>query len=68
MKITAQTLIQDAVQMHPRAGEVFMKHGMHCVGCLIARQESIAGGAAAHGSNLEALLEDLNKLFESESN
>lgn len=53
--------ILEVVQKHPQTVEVFMKHGMGCLGCAAAHFENIEQGAAAHGINIDALIADLNK-------
>jgi hybrid cluster-associated redox disulfide protein len=60
-KITAEMAIGDVVTEHPSTIHVFMRHGLGCFGCALARFENIRQGAQAHGINLEALMEDLNK-------
>lgn len=60
-KITADTLIMEAVELNPNAPEVLMSYGMHCLGCAIAHGETIAEAAEVHGIELAKLLEDLNK-------
>ena len=64
MKITAEMSIADIVQEYPQTVAVFKQHGLGCLGCAIARFETLADGAAAHGVNLENLLQDLNKALE----
>ncbi|MBW2984596.1 DUF1858 domain-containing protein [Candidatus Woesearchaeota archaeon] len=63
-KITKDTSMGDILQKYPQTAEVFQKHGLHCLGCAIASFETIEQGAAAHGMDLKALLEDLNKAVE----
>ncbi|MBD3367725.1 MAG: DUF1858 domain-containing protein [Candidatus Eisenbacteria bacterium] len=53
--------IGDVVRKHPETVPVFMKHGLHCIGCAVAAFESIAEGAAAHGIDVDALMTDLNQ-------
>ncbi|MCX8128579.1 MAG: DUF1858 domain-containing protein [Clostridia bacterium] len=53
--------ITDVVEKYPESVEVFIKHGMHCLGCMAARFENIEQGAAAHGIDVELLIKDLNK-------
>ena len=60
-KITENTLIMEAIEINPRAGEILIGYGMHCLGCAIAHGETIAEAAEVHGIDLEKLLEDLNK-------
>lgn len=56
--------LADVVQKHPETAPVFQKHGLHCMGCAMASFETLEQGAAAHGMDLKALLEDLNKSIE----
>lgn len=60
MTITKEMSIGEAVQEYPATVDVFLRHGLMCFGCALARFENIEQGALAHGMDLEALLEDLN--------
>jgi len=60
-KITKQMKIDEVIKKHPKTAEVFIKHGFHCIGCVVASFESIEQGANAHGINVEKLIGDLNK-------
>lgn len=62
MAFTKEMSILEALNLHPRAREVFMQHGMGCIVCMGATEESVEMGAKMHGIDVEALLEDLNKL------
>jgi hybrid cluster-associated redox disulfide protein len=59
-KIGKTMSIGEVVQTYPQTIEVFLKHGLMCFGCAIARFENIEQGAVAHGINVEALMKDLN--------
>jgi hybrid cluster-associated redox disulfide protein len=65
--ITREMPIGDVVQKYPQTVEVFLKHGLMCFGCAIARFENVAQGAVAHGINPEALIRDLNAAVAPES-
>ncbi len=58
--ITKEMPIGDVVQTYPQTIEVFLRHGLMCFGCAIARFENIEQGAMAHGIDVEALMQDLN--------
>jgi hybrid cluster-associated redox disulfide protein len=58
--ITKDMTIGDVVQEYPQTIEVFLKHGLMCFGCAIARFENVEQGAMAHGINAEVLMKDLN--------
>ena len=62
--ITGQMKITEIVEKYPQSVEVFLKHGMHCFGCMAARFENLEQGARAHGIDVAKLLEDLNKAVE----
>lgn len=59
--ITADMSIGDVVREHPNTIQVFMQYGLGCLGCALARFENIGQGAQAHGIDVGALIEDLNK-------
>jgi len=63
-KITKKMAIGEVVQKYPQTAEVFIKHGMHCLGCAIAHYENIEQGAQVHGIDIKKLVEDLNKAIE----
>ena len=58
--ITKEMPIGDVVQNYPQTIEVFLKHGLMCFGCAIARFENVEQGAMAHGISVDALMTDLN--------
>ena len=64
MTITAESSIRETVQKYPKTAAVFMEYGMGCLGCAAAHFENIGQGAAAHGINITALIEALNKVVE----
>jgi hybrid cluster-associated redox disulfide protein len=59
--VTKSMSIGEVVQKHPETVPVFMKHGLHCLGCAIASFESIEQGAQAHGIDTDALVKGLNE-------
>ena len=61
MKITKDTKLQEVISKHPETMEVFMKYGLHCIGCMAAQFETIEVGAKAHGIDVKKLVDDLNK-------
>ena len=58
--ITRDMPIGEVVQNYPQTIEVFLKHGLMCFGCAIARFENVEQGAMAHGINPDTLISDLN--------
>ena len=59
-KITENTTIFEAIQLNPKAGDILMSHGMHCLGCAIAHGETIEEAAMVHGIDVDELLKELN--------
>ena len=62
MTITKDMSIIDVVQNYPDTAMVFMYAGMGCLGCAAARFENIEQGAAAHGIDIDALIDALNEV------
>ncbi len=54
--------ISQVLKEEPKAAEVFMKMGMHCLGCPSAQGETVAQAAAVHGIAVDEILEKLNSL------
>lgn len=63
MKITKDMSIADIVEKHPETIEVFFKHGLHCVGCVASRFETLEEGLQAHGIDVEEFLKDVNEIL-----
>lgn len=64
MKITKDMLIGDILDMDKETGKYFLSIGMHCLGCPCSRGESIEAACQVHGTDCDALVEQLNKHFE----
>ena len=60
MTITREMSIGEVVEKYPQTAQVFLRHGLMCFGCAIARFENVEQGAMAHGIDVEALVKDLN--------
>ncbi|HTY15343.1 MAG TPA: DUF1858 domain-containing protein [Methanoregulaceae archaeon] len=56
MELTADSTIYDLLKAKPESAEVLFKFGMGCVGCAIARGETVREAAEAHGVPLPELL------------
>ncbi len=61
MIVTEDMKVYAVLEMNDNLERVFIKHGLHCVGCPGANQETILEAAEGHGINLKLLLEDINK-------
>ncbi len=60
VELTADSTIYDLLKAKPDAAEALFKFGMGCVGCAIARGETIREAAEAHGIPLPELLRALD--------
>ena len=58
--ISKEMSIGEVVETYPKTIEVFLRHGLMCFGCAIARFENIEQGAVAHGIAVDPLMKDLN--------
>ncbi len=63
MKITKDMVIGDILDMDADAGKYFLAIGMHCLGCPVSRGETIEQACAAHGTDCDALVSELNNHF-----
>ena len=66
--INKEMTIAEVVQKSPQTVEVFLRHGLMCFGCAIARFENIEQGAVAHGIDVPVLITDLNAAVPRPSN
>lgn len=60
MKITKEHIIAEVLNMDRSLAVIFMQHGLHCLGCAAANNESIGEAAMVHGIDGDALIEALN--------
>jgi hybrid cluster-associated redox disulfide protein len=60
-QITKAWTIKETLEKYPQTMEVFIRHGLHCVSCVIAQQETIEQGAQAHGIEADSFVKELNK-------
>ena len=65
MKVTKQSIIGDILDVDINTAQFFFEIGMHCLGCPASRGESIEQACAVHGTDADALVEKINKYFES---
>jgi len=59
-KIKRDMTIQEVVSNYPETINVFIQHGLGCIGCHVAAFENLEQGAMAHGVNVDDLMRDLN--------
>lgn len=65
--ITKDMLIGEAIRQgnSQAIAEVLMDAGMHCLGCALARGETVEQAALVHGVDVDELVERLNEAAES---
>ena len=59
--ITKDIGIMELVQKYPQAVAVLQEYGMGCIGCAAAHFETVGEGSAAHGIDVDAMMEAINK-------
>ncbi|MDI9498057.1 MAG: DUF1858 domain-containing protein [Bacillota bacterium] len=65
--ITKDMIIADIIMMDRAVVPILFRHGLHCVGCVMANRETIEEAARVHGLDIDALIHDLNVHFQGES-
>lgn len=65
-KITKNMSIIEVVENYPQAIEVFIRHGLGCIGCAAARYENIEAGARVHGIDPDKLVNEINEVINEE--
>ncbi len=63
MKITKDMLLADVLAADENCAPIFLNAGMHCLGCPIAHHENLEEACAAHGIDVDKLVEELNNYF-----
>lgn len=64
-KITKDMTVMDVLKMDRESAAIFMSFGLHCLGCPGATMESLEDASRVHGINVDSLVAELNKFFES---
>ena len=62
--VTKDIGIMELVQKYPQAVAILQQYGMGCIGCAAAHFETVGEGAAAHGIDVDAMMEAINKAVE----
>jgi hybrid cluster-associated redox disulfide protein len=63
-EITKNTKFGEILNEHPELANDLFESGLHCLGCGMARYETLEQGCLAHGMNkkqIEDLIKKLNK-------
>ncbi|WP_027399456.1 DUF1858 domain-containing protein [Anaerovorax odorimutans] len=64
MLINENMLVSEVLDMNPDITEIFIRHGLNCLGCPGSYNESLKEAADAHSVNLENLVKDLDNYLE----
>lgn len=64
-KVTKESIIIDVLMMDRDTAPIFIRHGMHCLGCPSSSGESIEDACAVHGIDADKLVDDLNQYLNS---
>ena len=67
MVVTRKSIIGDILDYAPETAQVFFAIGMHCLGCPASRGESVEDACAVHGTDADALIEQINKFLASKN-
>jgi hybrid cluster-associated redox disulfide protein len=59
--LSVDSNIMEVVQRYPAAVEIFMKHGLPCVGCAAAQYEKISDVVAEFGIDADKLIEEIKQ-------
>ena len=57
--IDAALTVEEVIERWPAAARVFVTRRMHCVGCDVARFETLADACRVYGQPLDAVLAEL---------
>ena len=67
-RVTKDMLIGDILRIGGQGvAPILMRMGMHCIGCPSAQGETLEEAAMVHGTDAEALAEEINLFLEQES-
>ncbi len=61
-KITLKTKLGDILSINADAAEILFEHGLSCMGCPMAMEETLEDGCLAHGMNKKEISELIKRL------
>ena len=61
--VTKEMSIGEVLRTNRGTARIFMEFGMHCLGCPHATGESLAEACAAHATNVDELVHQLNEFL-----
>ena len=66
--VTKEMSIGEVLMIDPTTAPIMMEYGMHCMGCPYSQRESLEMGCAAHGMDVNELVEKLNQYLAEKEN
>ncbi|NLL39399.1 MAG: DUF1858 domain-containing protein [Clostridiales bacterium] len=63
-RITRDTMISDILDFAPETAPLFSEIGMHCLGCAMATEETVAEACEVHGVDADDFIKRANELIE----
>ena len=60
-EITKDTIIGDILDIAPETAPIFLSIGMHCLGCISSRGETVEEACMVHGIDVDKLLALVNE-------
>ena len=60
MKVSQDMIIADVLKLDKATAPIFLRNGMHCLGCPSASGESIKDACAIHGLDAQKIVTELN--------
>ena len=60
-KVTSDMIIADVLKLDRGTIPIFLKSGMHCLGCPSSSGESIEDACEVHGIDADKLINELNE-------
>jgi len=61
--VTKDMTFAQVMRMHPDVVKVFSRFNLGCIGCMGAQAETLEQGCAAHGLNVDEVVDAINALF-----
>ncbi len=65
--VTKEMTIKEVLDIDRTTAPIMMQYGMHCMGCPFSQMESLEDGCAAHGSDVNELVNKLNDYLASKA-
>ena len=59
--LSTDSNIMEVVQRYPNVAEIFMKHGLPCVGCAAAQYEKISDVVTEFGIDADKLIKEIRE-------